>query len=137
VPPAKIPNPRPSTLYRAGVREGEPKRVHTLQSRQWRRAVASALFDAPDRSLFLQALRLDRDLATAAARVGVSLAQVYGRMRWDTSFSAEVETVLAELCANAVQHHGHHCGTTRGYREGGRCADCRAAKARDRGPRGR
>lgn len=126
--PAKIPNPKPTTLYRAGAREAEPRRAHTVQSREWRRAVADALFDATDRALFVHALRLDCDMATAAERVGVSLGQVYGRMRWDGTFSAAVEEVLAELCA---RRRGH-CGTLRGYREGGRCAACRAAKARDR-----
>lgn len=129
--PAPLPRERlrPTTRYRYGSRATGDRVHHAEQSRAWRRALTDSAFDACTRTLFLAALRSLGDPKAAAERVGVSLGLVYGRMRWDNAFSARVEDVLTGLCG------GEHCGTVRGYREGGRCARCRAAKARDRGPR--
>lgn len=49
--------------------------------------------------------------------------RVYGRARRDTDFAAQLDDALAESCVG-----GELCGTERGYRLGGRCADCRRAK---------
>ena len=118
---------QPTSRYRLGARDEQARDAHNRQSRDWRRGLADAEFDAVDRALFLHALKVTGDPKGAAERLGITLGRVYGRMRWDAAFAAQVEAVLDELCAWI-----DGCGTIRGYRNGGRCTACRAAKAADR-----
>lgn len=131
MPPKALPidQLQPSARYRRGARDDvEARRVHADQSREWRRKIASALLDEPTRAALLAAIAVTGEVRSAAGRVGVTASAVYGRMGWDEQWREQVERVLAESC-----QAGEYCGTVRGYRAGGRCAKCRAAKRADRG----
>lgn len=119
-----MPKPlKPATRYRYGERLASFRAEHTRQSREWRRTLADAAFPDSDRRRFLQLLWRYGNLPSAAARVGVTVNAVYGRMRRDTEFAALVERVLTHLCGDNPQ-----CGRAMGYKLGGRCRACRAAK---------
>lgn len=119
----------PTTLYRQGVRDPAVTAAHLEQLREWRRGIADALFDADDQQAFLTILADVGDPEIAANRVGVTLAQVYGRTRWDADWATRLDEALTAVCPARP-----HCGTIRGYRQlKGRCPACRAAKYRERG----
>lgn len=135
MPPAARPlaELRPSSRYRRGAHDyPEARAEHTRQSREWRRQLADAEFGPAHRAAFLAALGMASQVKPAAELVGVTAARVYGRMSWDPGFAGDVERMLAQTCVGR-----DHCSTVRGYRDGGRCAGCRAAKAADRGARRR
>jgi hypothetical protein len=122
------PSLAPSTRYRYGDRDTHARRVHAAQSTRWRRGLTEHLFTPAIRAALLAALRETADPHAAAAVVGLTGNQIYGRMAWDGEFAQAVNEVLSRYC-----HGQTACGTVTGYRAGGRCAACRAAKARDRG----
>lgn len=115
------------TRYRYGARKASDAaatRAHVTQSREWRRDLATAAFDLDDQARLLTLLPEHPDVAEAAGLIGVTAGQVYGRMRWDSEFAEQVETLLATHC-RALRNGG--CGTARGFKRGGRCQACRQA----------
>lgn len=112
-----------SRYHRHRARDQQARAGHADVSRQWRRALADAAFNAGDRERLVAAVRAGATVAEAAAALSLTPQQVYGRASWDTEFAAELDDALAQTCPA-----GAHCGTATGARHhGGRCRDCRRA----------
>jgi hypothetical protein len=111
-----------------GERTSTTRAAHAADTTAWKRALRDAEFPPEARVRFLDLLREQRTVKAAAEDLGITTARVYGRMKWDEAFAAEVDEILAATCLG-----GDQCGTEMGYRYGGRCADCRAAKHATRG----
>jgi hypothetical protein len=122
MPQQRAAHPRHTTRYRRAARDTAARQAHAQQSREWRRSIADAEFDELTRTLFLRALESLGDVAKAASKVGFTSHVVYGRMRWDEEFAGMVEATLSEACRG-----GELCGRPGGYKNGGRCGECRAA----------
>ncbi|MGW5383979.1 hypothetical protein [Nocardia sp. NPDC003963] len=118
---------RDNSRYHLNSARDEAARAgHAAVSRRWRRGLADAVFNAGDRQMLLAAVRDGASVAEAAAAVGVTHQQVYGRTEWDPDFRAALEGALAASCPA-----GALCGTPSGKRRhGGRCLACRRAHRR-------
>jgi hypothetical protein len=133
MPMPRAVHPRPSTRYRAGVRDPQSRRVHAEQSREWRREQTAAALPPAAVSRLVASLTRRADMVWAAEQAGVTAAQVYGRMRHDTHLRDRIDTAMRAGCLAR-----QYCGTVSGYRRhGGRCPDCRRAKRPDHDPSGR
>lgn len=118
-----MPGKRATTRYRDGARDARARAAHVKQSREYGRALADAEFPPAERAKFLAELGRIGNMAKACKSFGINHALVYGRMRWDSWFADDVESVLAEVCQG-----GDMCGRPAGAKRGGCCAACRAAK---------
>lgn len=120
-----MPALRPTTRYRYGTRTPTTRRAHAQQSRAWRRSLSDAEWTPALRAALLEAIQRHGQVKPAAAELGLPEQAVYGRMRWDTDLAAQVEQELDRSCRAQVHD-------VTGYRAGGRCSSCRAAKAAER-----
>lgn len=118
---------KPNTRYHNGARDNGARADHAAVSRTWRRDIADALFNDNDRTVPLEAVASGVSVREAATSLGLYHQTVYARCRWDLAFAEQLETALAAACPA-----GDRCGTTVGYRYGGRCRNCRRAHHRPR-----
>ncbi|WP_280426425.1 hypothetical protein [Nocardia carnea] len=108
------------------ARDEAARAEHAAVSRRWRHELADAVFNARDRHMLLAAVRDGVRVSEAAAAVGVTHQQVYGRTEWDPDFRDALEEALTTSCPA-----GAYCGTPSGKRRhGGRCLACRRAHRR-------
>jgi hypothetical protein len=104
----------PTTLYRVGCRCPVCTAAHSVESKERRRALAEEAFPEPKRERLLQLVSGARPVADAAAEVGVSIHQVYGRANWDAAFAERLDESGWSLCV--LGESDAACGTASGYR---------------------
>src|SRR2546423_8097396 len=114
------------TRYRHGDRDLAAILAHNASTTQWRREIADAAFSAAARERVLKLIAAGVQVADAAAVVGVSLQQVYGRALRDEEFAARLDEAAEALCIDSSREQ---CGSPSRYRDGCRATECRRAPA--------
>ncbi|MEE1764455.1 hypothetical protein [Streptomyces sp. SP18BB07] len=104
----------PSTLYRVGCRCPACVRAHSADSQERKRALADEAFPAEERARLVALVVDATPVAEAAAEVGVTVGQVYGRATWDAAFAEEIDEAAWSLCV--LGQTDPACGTPSGYR---------------------
>ena len=109
------------TRYRYGDRDRAARREHTVQTTQWRREQALAMFEPVEGGL-LRALADGYPLRAAAELAGVTVQAIHGRRVWDAEWAQRVDAALMEGRDPSLRH-----GTEGAYGDGCRCPECREA----------
>ncbi|MER7497101.1 hypothetical protein ABT033_31450 [Streptomyces pharetrae] len=104
----------PSTLYRVGCRCPACVRAHSADSQERKRALADEAFTEEKRARLVALVADATPVAEAAAEVGVTLGQVYGRATWDAAFAEELDEAAWSLCV--LGQNDPACSTASGYR---------------------
>lgn len=104
----------PSTLYRVGCRCPICVQAHSADSLARKRALADETFTAEQRARLIGLVAQRTPVADAAAKVGVTLLQVYGRANWDAGFAEEIDEAAWGLCV--LGQDDPRCSTPSGYR---------------------
>ncbi|WP_244224160.1 hypothetical protein [Streptomyces tirandamycinicus] len=115
----------PTTLYRVGCRCQTCVDAHTVESRERRHRLSDEAFPEEKQKRLLGLVADQMPVAEAAAAVGVTLGQVYGRANWDPSFAEELDEAAWSLCVLGPDSPG--CSTPSGYRGYARGRDPRPA----------
>lgn len=104
----------PSTLYRVGCRCPVCVRAHSSDSQERKRALAEEAFAEEKRARLVALVADATPVAVAAAKVGVTLGQVYGRATWDAAFAEDLDEAAWALCVLGQEDPG--CSKASGYR---------------------
>lgn len=103
-----------ATLYRVGCRCPTCTAAHSSDSRERRRALSEETFPAEKRKRLVELIAAETPVAEAAAEVGVTVSQVYGRANWDATFADELDEAAWALCM--LGEDDPRCSTAAGYR---------------------
>lgn len=107
--------------------------THTRATTGARRAAQERAFPPPLREQVLKLVQQGSSLAEAATGVGVSLDRIWGYAKTYPTWADALDAALMDGRRTDIRH-----GTYWAYQEHGcRCGECRAAKSRGRGVRGR
>ncbi|MER5615875.1 hypothetical protein [Streptomyces sp. NPDC002215] len=87
-----------ATLYRVGCRCPACKKAHSAATTERKRALSGAAFTEEQRNRVVELVSGQMPVAEAAAEVGVTLAQVYGRAVWDADFADRLDEAAWSLC---------------------------------------
>lgn len=115
----------PTTLYRVGCRCAVCASAHTAETVARSRALSEQALPAPARARLLKLVEEGATVPEAAAAVGVTHQQVYGRAGWDAEFGEALDEAGWFLCTLTPDHPS--CGTASRWRRGG----CRGTGCRE------
>ncbi|MFI6688365.1 helix-turn-helix domain-containing protein [Streptomyces sp. NPDC050485] len=118
-----------ATLYRVGCRCPLCVRAHSKDSLQRRHALAEEAFPYEARRRVLELVEAQMPVSEAAAEVGVTLRQVYGRANWDAGFAEDLDEAAWSLCV--LGEDDPACATPSGYRGSANRPACRATGCRE------
>ncbi|PRH78387.1 hypothetical protein C6N75_15240 [Streptomyces solincola] len=104
----------PTTLYRVGCRCPACVQAHSEDSRARKRSLAEDAFPEEKRARLVALVEDATPVAEAAAEVGVTVGEVYGRATWDALFAEELDEAAWSLCVLGQADPG--CSTASGYR---------------------